>query len=144
MDASSIGLPRMTPGLPSQWRRRSSVQRRRHGNWVLWLIYLLRPTDTDEPTHTHTPQPLQVIVPPLLSVLRSHMLSPPKDAYPFVVTLSVFRRWLLHVEFVISPTTLTKRSQSSTNCSRFPRLRNTSWLMTVSRSPGAKVSFRMT
>ena len=33
---------------------------------------------------------------------------------------------------MISPTTLTKRSRSSTNCSRSPWPRNTSWLMTVS------------
>ena len=45
---------------------------------------------------------------------------------------------------MISPTTLTKRSRSSTNCSRSPWPRNTSWLMTVSRSPGAKVSFSTT
>ena len=45
---------------------------------------------------------------------------------------------------MISPTTRTKWSRSSTNCSRSPWPRKTSWLMTVSRSPGTKVSFSTT
>ena len=40
------------------------------------------------------------MVPPLISVFRSNMLSPPKDAYPLVFAISyrVCLRWLLHIE----------------------------------------------
>ena len=51
-------------------------------------------------TYTHTSPPLKVMVPPLISVFRSNMLSPPKDAYPLVFAISyrVCLRWLLHIE----------------------------------------------
>ena len=76
-----------------------SVQRRRHGNWVLWLIYLLY-ANRHRRTYTHTSPPLKVMVPPLISVFRSNMLSPPKDANPLVCAISyrVCLRGLLHIE----------------------------------------------
>ena len=103
------------------------------------LTHLLTPNlqTTNRPTQTAyntTSQPLQVMIPPLVSVLWSYMLSPPKDAYPFVVTISVFRskqscfigskcrRWLLHIELVhyfphYSKTIYTQLPHAVTRCS---------------------------
>ena len=80
--------------------------------WQLSTLTHLPTPDLQTQTHlhTHTSQTLQVMVPPLISVFRSYMLSPPKDAYPFVASISIFcskqscfvgslrRRWLLHIE----------------------------------------------
>ena len=45
---------------------------------------------------------------------------------------------------IIFPTTRINKLRSSTNCSKSPWPLKTSWLMTVSRSPGANVFLRMT
>ena len=79
--------------------------------------------------------------------MRIHLLSPSASSdpsSPVSLGASAEGGCCILNSFIISPTTLINKSRSSTNCSRSPWLRNTSWLMTVSRSPGAKVSLRMT
>ena len=103
-------------------------------------------TDTDAPTHT--PTHLQKFW-----SLHWSLSSGPTCSLPQKMRIHLFSTspvvsasvgCCILNSSMISPTTLTKRSRSSTNCSRSPWPRNTSWLMTVSRSPGAKVSFSTT
>ena len=79
--------------------------------------------------------------------MRIHFLSPSASSVPREPA-----SWVAGAEdgccmlnsVIISPTTRINKSRLSTNCSKSPWLLKTSWLMTVSRSPGAKVFLRMT
>ena len=154
--------------------KRSQWQRRRHGYWVLWLIYLLLLAETctyppytrpytlhlnSQATGKQTRRDSHVMISPLVSIRWSNGRLPleNKIRIHFVsASLSSGLRvlesrgdwtevgWRSWNSSMISPTTRMNKSLSSTNCCRCPWLLNTSWLMSVSRSSVAKVFFRMT